>query len=66
MKLKIVKNPNNEKYELETKLVKDNDGYCPCRIEKIPDNKCLCKEFRDQDCPGLCLCQRYMKVEIEE
>ena len=24
------------------------DGYCPCRRERIPENKCMCKEFRDQ------------------
>ena len=23
-------------------------GYCPCRLEKTPDTKCMCKEFRDQ------------------
>ena len=22
------------------------DGYCPCRLEKTPDTKCMCKEIR--------------------
>ena len=25
--------------------LKENDGYCPCRLSKIPENKCMCKEF---------------------
>ncbi|MBQ7523584.1 MAG: ferredoxin thioredoxin reductase catalytic beta chain [Oscillospiraceae bacterium] len=41
------------------------DGYCPCRIERIPDNKCMCKEFRDQiadpDYEGYCHCMLYYK-----
>ncbi|MBQ7901812.1 MAG: ferredoxin thioredoxin reductase catalytic beta chain [Clostridia bacterium] len=23
-------------------------GYCPCRLEINDDNKCICKEFREQ------------------
>jgi len=26
--------------------VKNNNGYCPCRVEKCQDNKCPCLEFR--------------------
>ena len=41
------------------------DGYCPCRIERIPENKCMCKEFRDQiadpDFEGYCHCMLYYK-----
>ena len=22
--------------------------YCPCRLQRIEDNRCMCKEFRDQ------------------
>jgi len=65
-KLKIVQNPDKEKYEEMTKAVKDNDGYCPCLFEKNPDTKCMCKAFRDQDEPGLCHCQRFLKVKVEE
>lgn len=25
----------------------ENDGYCPCRLSKTDDTKCMCKEFRD-------------------
>ncbi len=41
------------------------NGYCPCRLEIIPENKCMCKEFRDQiadpDFEGYCHCRLYYK-----
>ncbi len=41
------------------------DGYCPCRLERIPENKCICKEFREQmadpDFEGYCHCMLYYK-----
>jgi hypothetical protein len=46
-------------------LVKANDGYCPCAIQKTPDTKCICKEFREQESEGPCHCGRYMKVVDE-
>lgn len=42
--------------------VKDNDGYCPCKLLKTPDTKCMCKQFRDQIArkeAGLCECGLY-------
>ena len=40
-------------------------GYCPCRLEKNEDTKCMCKEFRDQiadpDFEGYCHCMLYYK-----
>ena len=41
----------NEDKELVARIregLKMKDGYCPCRLEKTEDNKCMCKEFRDQ------------------
>jgi ferredoxin-thioredoxin reductase catalytic subunit len=43
--------------------LKENDGYCPCRLDKTPDTKCMCKEFRDQvdaGIPGTCHCGLYI------
>jgi len=41
------------------------DGYCPCRLAKTPENKCICKEFREQiadpDFEGYCHCMLYYK-----
>lgn len=61
--MKIIKNPDSKKYEQVTKLVKNNDGYCPCMLFKTEDTKCMCKEFRDKTEPGLCHCGRFVKVE---
>ena len=47
--------------EIRQKL-KENDGYCPCRIEKSGDTKCMCKEFGEQD-RGECHCGLYVKEE---
>lgn len=45
--------------------LKKNDGYCPCRIEKNEDTKCMCKEFREQvkdpEFEGYCHCMLYYK-----
>ena len=49
--------------EIRQKL-KENDGYCPCRIEKNEDTKCMCKEFREQD-SGECHCGLFVKTKEE-
>ena len=40
-------------------------GYCPCRRERTPDTKCMCKEFREQiadpEYEGYCHCLLYYK-----
>ena len=40
--------------------LKENGNYCPCRIDKTPENKCPCKEFRKQE-HGECHCGLYVK-----
>ena len=42
-------------------LVRLNDGYCPCMVNKTPDTKCPCKDFREMT-EGGCHCGRYEKV----
>jgi ferredoxin-thioredoxin reductase catalytic subunit len=49
--------------EIREKL-KENDGYCPCKIEKIEDTKCMCKEFREQE-DGECHCGLFVKYKEE-
>ena len=42
--------------------LKENNGYCPCRLDKNEDTKCMCKEFRDQisrNEQGYCYCGLY-------
>ena len=40
--------------------LKENDGYCPCRSERTPETKCMCKEFLEQE-SGPCHCGLYIK-----
>lgn len=49
--------------EIREKL-KENGGYCPCRIERTEDTKCMCKEFRESTILGFCHCGLYEKVEL--
>lgn len=42
------------------KALKDNMGYCPCKLEHIEDNRCMCKEFLEQE-SGPCHCGLYYK-----
>ncbi len=45
--------------------LKRTGGYCPCRLQRTPENKCICQEFRDQcadpDFEGYCHCMLYYK-----
>ena len=58
----------NEDKELVSRIregLKMKGGYCPCRLEKSEDNKCMCKEFRNQiadpNFEGFCHCLLYYK-----
>lgn len=61
--MKIIINPDLEFAAKVKEQVLSNDGYCPCRISRTPDTKCMCKEFREQKEPGLCHCGLYLKTE---
>ncbi len=50
--------------EVILRALKNNQGYCPCRLEKTPDTKCMCKEFREQ-LEGECHCGLYVKERKE-
>lgn len=43
------------------KAIIDNDGFCITKHEKIPENKCICKEFLETDKLGACDCGLYIK-----
>ena len=58
----------NENKELVAQIqegLRRKEGYCPCRVERTPDTKCMCKEFRDQiadpNFEGYCHCLLYYK-----
>lgn len=60
--MKITINPDKEYVALIRKKLKDNDGYCPCRLTKTPETKCICKEFLEQE-EGTCHCGLYTKTK---
>ncbi len=45
--------------------LKRTGGYCPCRLERKPEYKCMCEEFKaqvkDPDFEGYCHCYLYYK-----
>ena len=45
--MKIIFNENPKIVSAIREGLKKKDGYCPCRLQKIEDNICMCKEFRD-------------------
>lgn len=63
--MKVKLNENKEIVAQLKEALKNKDGYCPCRLERIPENKCMCKEFRDQiadeNFEGYCHCMLYYK-----
>ena len=65
MKPKIRLNENEEVVKMIKDGLKAKGGYCPCRLERTEDNKCICKEFREQiadpNFEGYCHCMLYYK-----
>ncbi|MGO5076711.1 ferredoxin thioredoxin reductase catalytic beta chain [Oscillospiraceae bacterium LCP25S3_E10] len=61
----ITLNPNKELVAKIKDGLKQKGGYCPCRLERTPENKCMCKEFREQikdpNFTGYCHCMLYYK-----
>lgn len=63
--MKITLNPDEEIVKTVKEGLKAKDGYCPCRVGKAEENKCMCKEFREQvkddSFEGFCHCMLYYK-----
>ncbi len=63
--MKIRLNDDNEIVQIVKDGLKANGGYCPCRLEKNEDTKCMCKEFKEQiadpEFEGYCHCMLYYK-----
>lgn len=45
--VKVQVNPDKKIAEEIKKRLKENDGYCPCKLVRTDDTRCMCKEFRD-------------------
>jgi ferredoxin-thioredoxin reductase catalytic subunit len=63
--MKITLNPDEKIVAVIKEGLKQRGGYCPCRRENTEENKCMCKEFREQiadpDFEGYCHCLLYYK-----
>ena len=63
--MKVRFNEDKEIVKAVREGLKAKGGYCPCRLEKTPDTKFICKEFRyqiaDPDFEGYCHCMLYYK-----
>ena len=42
-------------------------GYCPCKLKRVEENKCMCDEFKaqiaDPEFEGYCHCKLYYKTK---
>ncbi len=63
--MKVTFNPDEKIVETIKEGLKRTGGYCPCKRQKTEENKCMCKEFRDQindpNFEGFCHCMLYYK-----
>lgn len=60
--MRIKTNPDKTHVAEIRKQLKENDNYCPCVLEKTPDTKCMCKEFREMK-EGMCHCGLFIKTK---
>ncbi len=58
-------NEDKEMVKLIREGLKQTGGYCPCRVGRLEENKCICEEFKEQiEDPafeGFCHCQLFFK-----
>lgn len=63
--MKITLNTNEEIVKTVKEGLKRTGGYCPCRLERTEENKCMCEEFKSQikdpNFEGYCHCMLYYK-----
>lgn len=63
--MKIRLNTNEEVVRTVKDGLKQTGGYCPCRLERKEEYKCMCEEFKaqikDPDFEGYCHCLLYYK-----
>lgn len=63
--LKILLNKDNDVVNAVRQGLVETGGYCPCRLVKSEQTKCMCEEFRNQiaepNFEGYCHCMLYFK-----
>ena len=64
--IKVITNPDEDFVREIKKKIKKNNGHCACAIVFNEDNKCMCKDFREQIKEGRigsCDCGLYIAIE---
>jgi len=65
LKYGISENPDGKIVSLVRAGLLRKEGYCPCRLPKVPEYFCPCEEFMSQMADpsfhGLCHCRLYLK-----
>ena len=68
--MKITLNPDEYIVKAVKEGLRRTGGYCPCRLERKPEYKCICDEFKaqmaDPDFEGYCHCMLYYKSKDDE
>lgn len=63
--MKVILNPDEKVVKAIKEGLKKKGGYCPCKVPRTEENKCMCKEFREQisdpEFEGFCHCLLYYK-----
>jgi ferredoxin-thioredoxin reductase catalytic subunit len=63
--MKITLNPDEAVVRTVKEGLKSKDGFCPCKLGRLPENKCMCEEFKaqinDPNFEGFCHCKLYYK-----
>ena len=58
-------NPDPKVVEKIKEGLERTGGYCPCKLQRTEENKCMCKEFKeqiaDENYEGFCHCMLYYK-----
>lgn len=58
-------NEDKELVETIREGLRHTGGYCPCRVQRLDEYKCICEEFKaqleDPDFHGACHCGLYVK-----
>jgi ferredoxin-thioredoxin reductase catalytic subunit len=65
LKMAVKFNEDKSVVERIKKGLKEKEGFCPCKLGKLPENKCMCEEFKSQikdpEFEGYCHCMLYYK-----
>ena len=63
--MKVRLNTDEETVQAVREGLRRTGGYCPCRLVRTEDTKCMCREFREQiadpEYEGFCHCYLYYK-----